>query len=82
MDDGRFPVYRLIDGQVMYQARCGDRWSPVEDAVVARMFRIFDGIPLDVLRSEQSLGLTSATALAAFRDQLDRGGGADVKRHM
>jgi hypothetical protein len=64
MDVGRFPVYRLIDGQVMYQARKGDRWLPVEDAVVARMFRILDGIPLDVLGSEQSFELTSVTASA------------------
>ena len=45
----RFPVYRLIDGRVMYQARPGDRWSLVDDAVVAKMARTFDGLSLDVV---------------------------------
>jgi hypothetical protein len=39
----------VIDGRVMYQARPGDRWSLVDDAVVARMFRTFDGLSLDVV---------------------------------
>ncbi|HEY6629961.1 MAG TPA: hypothetical protein VIZ90_00780 [Rhizobiaceae bacterium] len=53
MDPGRFPVYRLIDGQVMYQLRPGDRWSLVEDAVAARMLRMFDGTPLDAVGTER-----------------------------
>ncbi len=65
----RFPVYRLIDGRVMYQARRGDRWSLVDNAVVARMFRAFDGMPLDVVGigqpadcgSEQQAGLWPGT---------------------
>ena len=38
----------------MYQARHGDRWSPVDEAVVAQMFQAFDGTPLDALGSGQS----------------------------
>jgi len=74
MDVGRFPVYRLIDGRVMYQLRPGDRWTPVEDAVAARMLQIFDGVPLDVLGSGHTPGLTSAASLATLRAYLLRGG--------
>jgi hypothetical protein len=50
--DLRYPVYRLIDGEVVSQAGPGERWQPVPDAVVAAMFRTFDGAPIDAIRSE------------------------------
>lgn len=56
MGEERFPVYRLIDGRVMSQAQRGDRWSLVDEAVVAQMFRMFDGMPLDAVGTSPATG--------------------------
>jgi hypothetical protein len=47
---GKYPVYRMIDGQVMCQEQSGGRWTPVDRRTVETMLRAFDGVAINDLR--------------------------------